>query len=167
MDSSLDSLVGDDEDSALGAMKEDEKESKVMEKDDSATFVDVVNVYALNPTSSEFFVPINVSAGVVIAKFDVPDIIDNVVDTDNKQADNPISFDIIKLCDIADVVKMLHLVSLSEPTWGIGFISQAPQFTPSSNMVEDSRNGPLLWFSISSPVEKHEWEPPPCGQGGF
>ncbi|VFQ65765.1 unnamed protein product [Cuscuta campestris] len=160
VDSSVDSQVGDDEDSALGAMKEDE-ESKVMEKDDSASVADVVNVYALNPTSNEFFVPIKVSAGVVIAKFDVPDIIDNVVDADNKQAENPISFDIIKLCDIADVVKMLHLVSLSEPTCGIDSISQAPQFTPSSNMVENSRNGPLLWFSIISPVQKHEWEPPP------
>ncbi|VFQ63855.1 unnamed protein product [Cuscuta campestris] len=164
VDSSIDSQVGDDEDSALEAIKKDDKESKVMEKDDSATVADVVNVYTLNPTSSEFFVPINVSVSVVIAKFNVLNIIDNVVDTDNKQVDNHISFDIIKLCAIADVVKMQHLVSLSKPTCSIGSISQAPQFTPSSNMVEDSRNGPLFWFSIISPVQKHEWEPPPLAQ---
>ncbi|VFQ72873.1 unnamed protein product [Cuscuta campestris] len=84
-----------------------------------------------------------------------------VADADNKRADNPISFDTIKLFDNVDAVKTEHLVSPREPTLGIGSISHVPRFAPRYKMVEDSKSGLLFWFSIISPVQKHEWEPPP------
>ncbi|VFQ96130.1 unnamed protein product [Cuscuta campestris] len=158
---SIESHVGDYEDSGPEAMNEDDGGFNIVEKDEGANAKEVVNAYTLNPTSSEFSIAINASTCVVIAEFDVLNIIDKVADIDNKQADNLISFDTIKLFDIANMVGMQHLVSLSEPTCGIGSISHVLQFVPRSNMVEGSRDGPLLWFGIISQVQKHEREPPP------
>ncbi|VFQ77105.1 unnamed protein product [Cuscuta campestris] len=79
-----------------------------------------------------------------------------VADADNKHADYPISFDAIKLFDNVDAIKTKHLVSPREPTLGIGSISHVPRFAPRSKMVEDSKSGLLHWFSIISPVQKHE-----------
>ncbi|VFQ66023.1 unnamed protein product [Cuscuta campestris] len=84
-----------------------------------------------------------------------------VADADKKHADNPFSFDTIKLFDNVDAVKTKHLVSPREPTLGIGSISHVPRFALRSKMIEDSKSGLLLWFSILSPVLKHKWEPPP------
>ncbi|VFQ90888.1 unnamed protein product [Cuscuta campestris] len=72
-----------------------------------------------------------------------------VTDADNTHADN------------RDAVRTKHLVSPREPILGIGSISHVPRFAPRSKMVEDSKSGLLLWFNIISPVQKHEWEPPP------
>ncbi|RAL43047.1 hypothetical protein DM860_009829 [Cuscuta australis] len=87
--------------------------------------------------------------------------VNKVADEDIKQADNLISFDTIKMFDIVDAIMTKHRVSPREPTCGIDSISHVPQFAPRSKMVEDSKSGLLLWFSILSPVLKHEWKPPP------
>ncbi|VFQ76652.1 unnamed protein product [Cuscuta campestris] len=79
-----------------------------------------------------------------------------VADADNKHADNPFSFDTIKLFDNVVAVKTKYLVSPREPTLAIGSISHVPRFALRSKMIEDSKSGLLLWFSILSPILKHK-----------
>ncbi|VFQ71146.1 unnamed protein product [Cuscuta campestris] len=60
-----------------------------------------------------------------------------------------------------------HLVSPRANTYVTCHVSYFLHFAARAKMVEDSKSELFLWSSIISPVQKHEWEPPPCGQGGF
>ncbi|VFQ98108.1 unnamed protein product [Cuscuta campestris] len=117
--------------------------------------------YKHDPISDGFYTPINTSMGVVIEDFNVPDIIDKVADADNKLADIPILSDTIKLFDIVAMVKTEHLVSPRVTAYAMCPVSYFHHFAARAKVVEDSKSRLLLWFSIISPVQKHEWEPPP------
>ncbi|VFR03374.1 unnamed protein product [Cuscuta campestris] len=105
-------------------------------------------------TSCELSVPLNASVGMTIAEYEVLAGVEKVADTDNKQVYNLNSFDdTIKLFDIVDVVETEHLVSPRATRYSTCRVLYGHHF--------DSKHGLRLWFSIISPVQKHEWEPPP------
>ncbi|VFQ64754.1 unnamed protein product [Cuscuta campestris] len=160
-DSDIESHVGDDMDNGPELMNEDDERSNIVGNNKGDISEDIVNADTLDLPSHECYAPINASSCVVIAELALLEGVNKVADIDNKQADNPISFDTIKLFDIVDVVKTKHLVSPKEPKFSIGSISLVPRLAPRSKMVAYSKSGLLLWFSILSPVLKHEWEPPP------
>ncbi|VFQ66809.1 unnamed protein product [Cuscuta campestris] len=99
--------------------------------------------------------------GVVMAEYDIPKSVDKVTDADGKQAHSPILIDTIKLFDLVAVVKTDHLVSLRATTSVKRIVSSFHHFVARAKMVAGSKGGLFLWFSILSPVIKHEWEPPP------
>ncbi|VFQ94051.1 unnamed protein product [Cuscuta campestris] len=111
-------------------------------------------------TSRELSVPLNASVGMTIAEYEVLAGVEKVADTDNKQVYNLNSFDdTIKLFDIVDVVATEHLVSAT--TYSTCRVSYGHHFASRARILEDSKHGLRLWFSFISPVQKHEWEPPP------
>ncbi|VFQ83721.1 unnamed protein product [Cuscuta campestris] len=94
--------------------------------------------------------------------YDVLASVEKVANADKKQVDNFISFDdTIKLFDLIDVVKTEHLVSPIGTTYAMRPVSFFHYFSARAKLVQDSKSGIPLWFSILSPVLKHEWEPPP------
>ncbi|VFQ66910.1 unnamed protein product [Cuscuta campestris] len=88
--------------------------------------------------------------------------IEKVADADKKQVDNLISFDdTIKLFDLVDVVETEYLVSPRATANSMCRVSYDHHFAAKAWIFEDSKHGLLLWFSFISPVQHHEWEPPP------
>ncbi|VFQ73391.1 unnamed protein product [Cuscuta campestris] len=94
-------------------------------------------------------------------EYDIPKSVDKVTDANGKQEHSPMLIATIKLFELVDVVKMEHLISPRATAYVLRSVSSFHHFAPRSKMVEDSKSGLLLWFSILSPVLKHEWEPPP------
>ncbi|VFQ67181.1 unnamed protein product [Cuscuta campestris] len=160
-DSSAESHVGDVMDNRPKLMNEEDKRSNAVENNKGDISSNIVNADTLDRPSCECYAPINALTCMVIDELALLESVNKVADEDIKQADNPISFDTIKLFDIVDVVMTKHQVSPREPTCGIGSISHVPQFDPRSKILEDSNSGLLLWLGILSIVLKHEWEPPP------
>ncbi|VFQ69554.1 unnamed protein product [Cuscuta campestris] len=154
--SSVDSQVGDEVDIGPKAINKNNGRSNAVEKNESP-LADVANVDKPEPAFQDFYT----SAVVVIAEYDIPKSVDKVTDADGKQAHLPILIDTIKLFDLVDVVKSEHLVSLRATTFVMRIVSSFHHFAARGKMVEDSKDGLLLWFNILSPVLKHEWEPPP------
>ncbi|VFQ75213.1 unnamed protein product [Cuscuta campestris] len=154
--SSVDSQVGDEVDIGPEAINKDDGRFNVVGKNEGPLAEDVANVDKPDPTFQEF----STSAGVVIAEDEISKSVDKVTDVDGKQAHSPMLIDIIKLFELV-VVKTEHLVSSRATTYVLRPVSSFHHFASRSKMVEDSKNGLLLWFSILSPVLKHEWEPPP------
>ncbi|VFQ66903.1 unnamed protein product [Cuscuta campestris] len=155
--SSVDSQVGDEVDIKPKAINKDDRRFNVVDKNEGPLAEDVANVDKPDPTFQEF----STSAGVVIAEYEIPKSVDKVTDADGKQAHSLMLIDTIKLFELVDVVKTEHLVSPRATTYVLCPVSSFHHFAPRSKMVEDSKSGLLLWFSILSPVLKHEWEPPP------
>ncbi|VFQ71666.1 unnamed protein product [Cuscuta campestris] len=160
-DSSVESHVGNDVDSGSELLNEDDERSNTVGNNEEDILEDIVNVDTLYLPSRECYDPVNASTCVVVDELALLEVVNKVAGADDKQADNLISFDTIKLFDIIEVVKMEHLVPLRVPTYVIGFVSYFLRFSLRATMVENSKSGLLLWFNTLSPVLKHEWEPPP------
>ncbi|VFQ69613.1 unnamed protein product [Cuscuta campestris] len=154
---SVDSQGGDDVDIRHEAINKDNGRFNVVDKNEGLLAEDVANLDKPYPTFQEF----STSTGVVIAEYEIPKSVDKVTYADGKQAHSPMLIDIIKLFKLVDVVKTEHLVSSRATTYVLHPVSSFHHFAPRSKMVEDSKNGLLLWFNILSSVLKHEWEPPP------
>ncbi|VFQ98793.1 unnamed protein product [Cuscuta campestris] len=155
-DSNIESHVGNDVGSGLELMNEDNGRSNIVGNNKCDISTHIVSADTLDRPSCECYAPVKALTCVVIDELALLKSVNKVGDADNKQADNHISFDSIKLFDIVDAVKTKHLVSPREPTCGIDSISHVPQFALRSKMLEDSKTGLLLWFSILSPVLKGE-----------
>ncbi|VFQ77161.1 unnamed protein product [Cuscuta campestris] len=139
------------------AINKDDGSSHVVDKNEGPLAAYVANVDKPDPTFQEF----SISASVVIAEYDIPKSVDKVTDADGKQAHSPMLIDTIKLFELVNVVKMEHLIPPRATTYVLRPVSSFHHFAPRSTMVEDSKSGLFLWFSILSPFLKHEWEPPP------
>ncbi|VFQ92646.1 unnamed protein product [Cuscuta campestris] len=103
-ESSVDSQVGDEVDTEPEAINKDDGGSNIVGKNEGPLVEDVANVDKSDSTFQEFYT----SAGVVIAKDDVPKSVEKVADGDAKQACSPILIDTIKLFELADVVPYEH-----------------------------------------------------------
>ncbi|VFR01306.1 unnamed protein product [Cuscuta campestris] len=105
-------------------------------------------------TPCESYVPPNTSVGMTIVAYKALANIEKVANLISFAATN-------KLFDIVDVVKTKHLISSRATTYAMRPVASFHHFAARAKMIEDSKSGLLLWFSILSPVLKHEWEPPP------
>ncbi|VFQ82601.1 unnamed protein product [Cuscuta campestris] len=140
-DSSAESHVGDVMDNRPKLMNEEDERSNAVENNEGDISKDIVNV----DTD-----PVHASTYVFVAELALLEGANKVADADNKHADNPFSFDTIKLFDNVDAVKTKHLVSPREPTLGIGSIPHVPRFDLRSKMIEDLKSGLLPWFNTLS-----------------
>ncbi|VFQ93048.1 unnamed protein product [Cuscuta campestris] len=157
-ESSVDSQVGDEVDTGPEAINKDDGGSNIVGKNEGPLVEDVANVDKLDSTFQEFYT----SAGVVIAKDDVPKSVEKVADGDAKQACSLILIDTIKLFELADVVPYEHRGSKKIVQGKFGILLYFYRFTSSEKLLEDwSTTGHLFWFNTFSHVQKLEWEPPP------
>ncbi|VFQ83171.1 unnamed protein product [Cuscuta campestris] len=133
-----------------------------LDEDYSANILSDEPLNKSDSTPRELSISLNASVGMTIAGYEVLASIEKVADGYKKQVDNLISFDdTIKLFDLVDVVKTEHLVSPKETTYAMRPVSFFHYFSARAKLVEESKSGLLLWFSILSLVLKHEWDPPP------
>ncbi|VFQ91196.1 unnamed protein product [Cuscuta campestris] len=140
-ESSVDSQVGDEVDTGPEATNKDDGRSNVVEKNEGPLAEDVANVDKSDSTFQEFYT----SAGVVIAKYDVPKSVDRVADADDKQACSPILIDTIKLFELADVVTYEHWGSKKIVQCKFGLLSYFYRYTSSEKLLEDwSTTGHLV-----------------------
>ncbi|VFQ69227.1 unnamed protein product [Cuscuta campestris] len=126
--------------------------------DGDPTHEDVANVYTPDPTFQEIYT----SASVVIAENDVPESVNKVANGDCKKACSTILIDNPKLFDIVDVFKSESPVPKLAVLHKFGILSYFHYYTSTGMLfVKRSPGGLCLWFNGLSPIQKHEWEPPP------
>ncbi|VFQ73066.1 unnamed protein product [Cuscuta campestris] len=153
-DSGVESYVEDDVDSGSEAINKDDRRSNAVKKNEGSPTEDVVDAYKCDPTSHEFYASINTLACVDNVNYEVLGDVDHVVE-------NSISLDTFKLFDIVDVVESEYQVS-DETVQYRFFSSHILSATLQlARFMKKGSPGGLFWFSILSPILKHEWEPPP------
>ncbi|VFQ75964.1 unnamed protein product [Cuscuta campestris] len=153
-DSGVELYVGDDMDNGSEAINKDDGRSNFVEKNEGSHTEDVADAYKCDLTSHEFYASLNTLACVDNVNYDVLGDVDHV-------AENSISLDTFKLFDIVDVVKSEYQVSNERVPYRFFSSHILSSTLQLARFMKKQSPGGLFWFSILSPVLKHEWEPPP------